>query len=214
VATARPTVKGEARQQILAVAEALFAEHGVEAVSLRKINAAAGVSPGVLHYHFGSREILVAELINRHMSRLIEERENMLRPLQQQERPRVEDIVAALVLPLANFALNGGAEGAAYVRFIARLYADRSPILEEVSARYQAVNSLYPTLLRRALPDTEATALSLRLAMANHAMLQTLADLTVPGRAWLEQADSACGSAQLIAMLVDFMAAGIRGSGA
>ena len=54
---ANSTVKGEARQQILTVAETLFAEHGVDAVSLRKINAAAGVSPGVLHYHFGSREI-------------------------------------------------------------------------------------------------------------------------------------------------------------
>lgn len=209
---AKSTVKGEARQHILSAAEALFAEHGVDAVSLRKINAAAGVSPGVLHYHFGSREILVAELINRHMSQLIAERELLLQPILQQDQPGVADIIATLVGPLARFALQGGFEGAAYVRFIARLYADRSPILEEVSLRYQQVNAVYPTLLQRALPRQQPAALSLRLAMANHAMLQMLADLTAPSRSWLEQADSELDTKQIIAMLIDFMSSGITGS--
>ncbi len=209
---ANSTVKGEARQQILTVAETLFAEHGVDAVSLRKINAAAGVSPGVLHYHFGSREILVSELINRHMTQLIAQRELQLRPLLQQDQPGVADIITTLVAPLARFALQGGDEGAAYVRFIARLYADRSPILEEVSLRYQQVNGVYPGLLQRALPQQEPAALSLRLAMANHAMLQTLADLTAPSRAWLQPADTELDTEQIIAMLIDFMSSGLTGS--
>jgi len=212
VATAKITVKGEARQQILSVAQALFAEHGVEAVSLRKINATAGVSPGVLHYHFGSREILVTELINRHMSQLIAERELLLQPLLQQDQPGVADILTTLVEPLARLALQGGDEGAAYVRFIARLYADRSPILEEVSLRYQQVNAVYPALLERALPRQEPAALSLRLAMANHAMLQMLADLTAPSRYWLERAGSELNTEQIIAMLIDFMSSGVTGS--
>ena len=41
-------IKGTARELILNAAEQLFAEQGVNAVSLRAINAAAGVSPGVL----------------------------------------------------------------------------------------------------------------------------------------------------------------------
>ncbi len=208
----KSTVKGEARQRILAAAETLFAEHGVNAVSLRKVNAAAGVSPGVLHYHFGSRDILVAELINRHMSQLITERERQLQPLLQQSAPAVADIISTLVTPLARFALQGGDEGAAYVRFVARLYADRSPILEEVSARYQHVNGIYPELLQRALPQQHGAALGLRLAMANHAMLQTLAELTSPGRSWLDQAGAGLDSGQIIAMLIDFISSGITGS--
>ncbi len=47
-------IKGAARELILDTAEHLFAEQGVNAVSLRAINAAAGASPGVLHYHLSS----------------------------------------------------------------------------------------------------------------------------------------------------------------
>ncbi len=212
--TAERISRGEARQRILAAAETLFAEHGVEAVSLRRINAAAGVSPGVLHYHFGSREILVAELINRHMSHLVEARELAIEPLLAQQRPDLHAVVASLVEPLARLALGGGAEGARYVRFMSRLYADRSPVLEEVSQRYQQVNSAYPTLLSRALPGRSRSELALRLAMANHAMLQTLADYTAPSRHWLDQAGETLDEDELIAMLVDFISCGIAGSGA
>ena len=184
----------------------------MDAISLRKINAAAGVSPGVLHYHFGSREILVTELINRHMSQLIVERERLLAPLIELPTPTVSGIINSPVQPLANFALNGGAEGASYVRFIARLYADRSSLLDEVSARYQSVNRRYPELLQRALPEKRPAELALRLAMANHAMLQTLSDLTSGGRTWLGPAGETLDSGQLIAMLIDFISSGIRGS--
>jgi AcrR family transcriptional regulator len=211
MAVGRPTVKGEARQLILDTAEDLFASHGVEGVSLRTINAAAGVSPGVLHYHFGSREVLVHELISRHMQGLMTEREQLLQPLLAQSRPRVEDIVRTLVDPLARLAIAEDEAGPRYVRFIARLYSDRSPMLEEVSQRYLHVQRHYPELLQRALPDTDAASLSLKLAMANHAMLQLLSDLTSPGRPWLGSALQQVDNAGLTAMLVDFMSAGISG---
>ena len=225
--TGKSTIKGEARQAILAAAEVLFAEHGVEAVSLRRINAEAGVSPGVLHYHFGSREILVSELIQRHMAQLMAERERLLQPLSQemaqeleQERlqemsqeatPTVAAIVSTLVLPLARFALQGGTAGATYVRLLARLHADRSPMLEEVSQRYQHINELYPALLQRALPGQTPTALALRLAMANHAMMQMLAELTAPSRDGLVNANEELDSEQIIAMLIDFISCGMTG---
>jgi hypothetical protein len=107
--------------------------------------------------------------------------------------------------------MEGGVEGAAYVRFMARLYADRSPILEEVSARYLHVNGAYPGLLQRALPQRTLADLNLRLALANHAMLQTLADLTSARRPWLEPAEGMPGTAQIIAMLLDFISSGITG---
>ena len=204
------TVKGEARQLILDAAEELIARQGVEGVSLRAINAAAGVSPGVLHYHFGSREVLVTELISRHMEQLVEQRGRMLDVLQPQQHPDIRDIVATLVTPLAELARGEAADGRRYVRFIARLYADRSPILDEVSRRYQEVHQAYPALLARALPHQTAADLELRLAMANHCMLQMLADLTAPVRPWLNQGIER-SDAEIIEMLIDFMCSGIRG---
>jgi AcrR family transcriptional regulator len=212
--------RGQARQRILNCAEELFAEQGVEAVSLRTINATAGVSAGVLHYHFGSREVLVHELINRNMQQLMEQRARLLAPLTTQQQPLVRDIVNTLVQPLAQLALPASelpAEeetpaGPRYLRFIARLYADRSRMLDEVSLRYQETQRLYPLLLQRALPHIEPAVLDFRLAMANHAMLQMLSDLTRQTRPWLSHAASKVDNRQLAAMLVDFMSCGISGT--
>ena len=47
-----------ARARIRNAALAQFAEHGYDKTTLRGIAAAAGVSPGLLRHHFGSREAL------------------------------------------------------------------------------------------------------------------------------------------------------------
>ncbi|GGV45652.1 hypothetical protein GCM10010261_20120 [Streptomyces pilosus] len=50
------------RDRLLNAAEKLFLEHGVNQVSVRAINSEAGLNPGAVHYHFGSRDGLVAAL--------------------------------------------------------------------------------------------------------------------------------------------------------
>ena len=128
--------------------------------------------------------------------------------------------IETLVQPLAQLALQPSelsAEeeipaGPRYLRFIARLYADRSPMLHEVSQRYQETQRLYPLLLQRALPHTDPAVLDFRLAMANHAMLQMLSDLTREMRPWLSNASTGVDNKQLAAMLVDFMSCGISGN--
>ncbi|WP_217231524.1 TetR/AcrR family transcriptional regulator [Streptomyces anulatus] len=55
------------RDRLLDAAEKLFLDHGVNQVSVRAINAEAGLNPGAVHYHFGSREGLVAALLEREL---------------------------------------------------------------------------------------------------------------------------------------------------
>ena len=43
----------ETKEKILNAAEKLFAEHGIEAVSLRSIISEADVNLAAIHYHFG-----------------------------------------------------------------------------------------------------------------------------------------------------------------
>lgn len=57
--TARAVIRDEALQ--------LFARHGPEAVSLRRVAAAAGVSPGLVVHHFGSRAGL-REAVDAHVA--------------------------------------------------------------------------------------------------------------------------------------------------
>jgi AcrR family transcriptional regulator len=53
------------REDILDVAENLFAEQGFEAVSIRDISKAAGINIAMVSYYFGSKEKLYEDVINR-----------------------------------------------------------------------------------------------------------------------------------------------------
>lgn len=51
------------RERLLEVAEALFAEQGYLATSVREIVQGAGVQPPALYYHFENKEALLVELL-------------------------------------------------------------------------------------------------------------------------------------------------------
>ncbi len=67
----RPPTAGTARdgaatrEHVLAVAERLFAERGVEGVSMSELAAAAGVSKGNLFHHFPTKRALHLEVLRR-----------------------------------------------------------------------------------------------------------------------------------------------------
>ncbi len=62
------------RHAILDIAETLFAENGIAATSLRSILLAAGANIAAAHYHFGSKEALVEEVIKRRAESLVKAR--------------------------------------------------------------------------------------------------------------------------------------------
>ena len=101
-----------ARDRLLDCAEDLFAEHGLDGVSLRAINSAAGLSPAALHYHFGSREALVEALLERRMGALMGRRQDLLDELEAAPGPpTARDVLSALVRPLAELLAQGGDDG-------------------------------------------------------------------------------------------------------
>lgn len=60
------TPRGDSEQtkaEILAAAQKLFAERGVLAVSVRDVAKAAGVTHGLVHHYFGTKEELAAKVI-------------------------------------------------------------------------------------------------------------------------------------------------------
>jgi AcrR family transcriptional regulator len=73
VADAGPRVRADAernREKVLCAARQLFAEHGVENVSMDAIAAAAGVGKGTLFRRFGDRAGLALALLEEHTRQL------------------------------------------------------------------------------------------------------------------------------------------------
>jgi AcrR family transcriptional regulator len=176
-----------AREKLLDSAERLFAEHGLDGVSLRAINAEAGLSPAALHYHFGNQQALVEALLERHMPALMERRRRLLDALQEGAEPAsTRQVLAALIQPQAELLAEGGAPALAYMRLIHRLQADGDLDPGFVMERWPGgVDRLVP-LLRQANPSLPQRVVELRLGLAIDVMLRSLAHGPISGGAGLQ----------------------------
>jgi AcrR family transcriptional regulator len=115
------------RRELISAAEVLFAARGIEAVSLREINAAAGQrNATALQYHFGDRHGLVRAVIEKHRPAVEAARHARL---DQYEAVGVDDLrllAGALVRPsAAKLADRDG--GRAYLRIHAELVNTPDP---------------------------------------------------------------------------------------
>ena len=112
-----------ARATLLDAAERLFAEQGIEAVSLRDICAAAGQrNHSAAQYHFGDRRGVVAAVFERRMGVVNERRQAMLDRWEHAADPTdVAGLVAAIAVPLTDVVAETDAW---YGRFLARTQWD------------------------------------------------------------------------------------------
>ncbi len=97
----------DTRTEILDVAERLFASRGIDAVSIREVVEAAGVNLASVHYHFGSRDELVREVIRR---RVVPMNDRRVRDLDAvlaaagDEPPEMEAVLRAFITPVFELA--------------------------------------------------------------------------------------------------------------
>jgi AcrR family transcriptional regulator len=101
------------KQQLITAAETLLSERGIEGVSLREINAAAGQKNSTaLQYHFGDRYGLLRAVLRKHGAGIDAERHAMLDVYESSDVPDLRELTSALVTPLAAKLAdrNGGRE--------------------------------------------------------------------------------------------------------
>ena len=89
------------RERILDAAKEMFARRGVEAVSLRELTIKAGVNLAAVHYHFGSKEGVLAELFARSSKAIVKWRLDLLAKVRRHRdgRPYLEDVLEGFLRP-------------------------------------------------------------------------------------------------------------------
>lgn len=133
--TSTSTGGNDTRARIVRAAERLFAARGLNGVSLREINRAAGQSnTGAVQYHFGDRDGLIRAVIEKHRKDT-EPRRHAL--LDQYEAAGVDDLrvlAAALVLPAAA-KLSDPDGGREYLQIASEYYSRPASIEQLVPQR-------------------------------------------------------------------------------
>jgi AcrR family transcriptional regulator len=103
-ASAAPTAPtgGTTTDRLISAAEALFATHGIDGVSLREINRLAGArNASALQYHFRDRDGLVRAVMVKHSRDVESRRHAMLDAYEADGRDDIRALAGALVRPLA-----------------------------------------------------------------------------------------------------------------
>jgi AcrR family transcriptional regulator len=112
---------GTTADRLISAAEALFATHGIDGVSLREINRVAGAkNASALQYHFRDRDGLLRALMAKHGRDVEARRHAVLDAYEADGRDDLRALAGALVRPLAaKLADHDG--GPAYLRILADL---------------------------------------------------------------------------------------------
>jgi AcrR family transcriptional regulator len=197
-------------ERILHAAEMLFAERGIDAVSLREITVAAGANIAAVHYHFGSKTAVLEELFALRARPIAERRLELLSQVRRnrQGKPVLEDVLTAFLRPALDVPAGPG--GSAFILLRARLAFERAEVRRAVLGKaFDASNQHFLEALQQALPHLTLDQLYWRFHFTMGSMVYTMAS---PGRIEsmtgdaLDTSDTAAALTELVA----FAAAGLR----
>lgn len=139
---------------LLDAAEAEFADAGIESGSLRQIMREAGVDPGAIHYHFGSREALAAAVLARILGPLNARRLILLDEAVATGEPTVSQLIEAIIRPDIEAAHVLNAQSPGRARLIGAMYTRPSDfVAATVAAHFGPVADAFRPHLEAVLPE-------------------------------------------------------------
>ncbi|UCH81831.1 MAG: TetR/AcrR family transcriptional regulator [Nitrospiraceae bacterium] len=171
--------QADTKERILDAAEYLFAMDGYRGTSLREITGRATVNLAAVNYHFGSKKILVEEVIKRRLLPLNNIRQQRLEQVKavaqrKGKKPDIKSVLSAFIEPTLKFKeANPGAEH--FFTFIGRSFTDPDTTVRDVFMRY--IKPLFMLLHETAcssLPDHSEDIIFWRLHFTLGALFHTI----------------------------------------
>jgi AcrR family transcriptional regulator len=168
------------RARLLRAAEACFADHGFNGVSLRQITRKAGVNLAAVNYHFSSKKELWLEVMKQRTELLNAGRKQMLAEARAatpagQPLP-VEKLCEAFLLPIARVWRKGRGSNAVLARMISRVFTDPKTLRDEHRRRnLDQVIGEFRATLGESLPGISDEELDWKLYFLVSAMMGAIA---------------------------------------
>lgn len=173
----RSTRGDAARDRLLGVAERLFAEKGIDAVSLNSIaRFAKQLNGSVMQYHFGSKTGLIQAILERRMEVLNNRRNELVAHIDTSDRVgALRQVAQAMVLPFAEHLCVE--RGSTYLRFVAQVTfnTDRS-VFEMVRGKHDSAVRRIAEIVQEILSGMNAEVVRHRLAVVTNLVLFSIGE--------------------------------------
>ena len=196
-------------ERILGAAEELFAIHGFSGTSLRQVTSHADVNIAAVNYHFGSKENLVNEVFRRRMDDMSEKRLKKLTEARHAYPGDLEAVLKAFIEPPLALTLDRQHGGAAFVRVLARAFAEKNDGLRKfLSDNYGHVLREFAKAIGECVSGLPKEDLYWRLDFVAGALTYAMADFGLIKRPVGTSEKQHCEKAAQ--QLVRFAAAGLR----
>jgi len=169
------------RALLLDVAEQQFSEQGVAAVSARALTGAAGLAPATLPYHFGTKDGLLAAVLERRGVTLAARHHELLdRIVATEDPPTVRSLVEASIVPYLEILAADPVGGLRWIKVFSSVVFSQDPIRAEAIAATPEVAVRFARLLRAALPDVPQPVLGRRVRIAFYGLLSAIGNVDLP----------------------------------
>jgi AcrR family transcriptional regulator len=164
------------RERLLDAAEALFADNGYNAVSMRDIARHARVNLAAAGYHFGSKESLFTESLMRQMRPLNERRMAKLAELEAEKRPpAIAEVLDTFARVMIEQAVNDQESGRRLHRALSRIFAESDKIAHAIFRKEMLPAAMrFLAAIRRACPELSASKAGMGLALYAGCVIHTL----------------------------------------
>ena len=161
-------------------AEELFAQFGVDAVSIRSINSAAGLAPAAVHYHFGTKDRLLREIVRRRGRHVVTTQLALIDALELEGRtPDATELVAIMAQPFFDILDLDPVGGRRWLGLIGNLILTGDERLREQNAA-EGVTDRFERLVANTYPDVPPEFVIRRWRMATIVLIQLLGTASPP----------------------------------
>ncbi len=202
-------VADSTRERILDAAERLFAERGFDGTSIRDVTTEAGANLAAVHYHFGSKEDLVREVLRRVVTPANAARLQMMADAEQRPGgPLVADLLRAFIQPEFELARDLGPRGPGVTRLVGRMFSEPNDVVQSICMDlFGEVGGRFIMGLQRALPTVPQEEVVFRMQCVVGILTFFMADTTPGPWKLIDLNDPARATNRLISFLEPAMSA-------
>ena len=173
------TRSDKTRERLIRTTERLFANRGFGGLTLREVALHSQTNIASAHFHFGSKEAMVLEMLKSRIKPINEKRIEYLERARQQAKGQplsTKSIIEALLLPIGEEISKSSHSRKTLAQLVARSFTEPESFIQKMHRRFFGeLCEIFVKELKRSHPNVKESEIYWNLHFAISSMLGALA---------------------------------------